>query len=97
MLQSFDTAADPSLGPPRVKTVRVHMVAAGIDVLIVPRADEYQGEYVPPGAERLLWLTGFSGSAGFAVIGATFAALATDGRYTIQARAQTDLQGVART
>ena len=89
MLQSFDTVADPSLGPPRVKAVRAHMAAAGIDALLVPRSDEHQGEYVPSGAERLLWLTGFSGSAGLAIITAKSAALATDGRYTLQAKTQT--------
>ena len=88
MLQTFDTTADPALGPPRVNAVRALMADASIDALLVPRSDEHQGEYVPAGAERLLWLTGFSGSAGFAIIAMKSAALATDGRYTIQAKSQ---------
>jgi Xaa-Pro aminopeptidase len=58
--------------------------------MIVPRADEHQNEYVPPSAERLLWLTGFSGSAGTAVVLQDKAALFVDGRYTEQARSQAD-------
>ena len=50
---------------------------------IVPRADEHQSEYVPPHAERLSWLTGFTGSAGTAVVLADKAALVVDGRYKI--------------
>jgi Xaa-Pro aminopeptidase len=58
--------------------------------VLVPRADEHQGEYVPPSAKRLRWLTGFSGSAGTAVVTSTAAALFVDGRYTVQARQQVD-------
>ncbi len=90
MFQTFDTVSDPSLGPPRVAAVRALIAKAGLVALLVPRSDEYLGEYVPPSAERLRWLSGFSGSAGFAVIGLKAAALATDGRYTIQAKAQVD-------
>ncbi|MBA4172726.1 MAG: X-Pro aminopeptidase, partial [Hyphomicrobium sp.] len=61
-----------------------------LDAYIVPRADEHQGEYVPPSAERLAWLTGFTGSAGNAVIGLERAALFVDGRYRVQSRAQVD-------
>jgi len=56
-----------------------------LDGFIVPRADEHQGEYVPPSAQRLAWLTGFSGSAGTAVVLSGSAALFVDGRYTLQA------------
>jgi len=66
------------------------MDARGIDVLIVPRGDEYLGEYVPPCAERLAWLSGFTGSAGVAVVFANRAVLLTDARYTAQARMQLD-------
>ncbi|MEO1161388.1 MAG: M24B family metallopeptidase, partial [Pseudomonadota bacterium] len=59
--------------------------------LVVPRADEFQGEYVPACAERLNWLTGFSGSAGSAVILKSAAAIFVDGRYTLQVREQIDL------
>jgi Xaa-Pro aminopeptidase len=60
-----------------------------LDGLFVPRTDEYQGEYVPASAERLSWLTGFSGSWGMAVVGQKHAALIVDGRYTIQAAKET--------
>ena len=66
------------------------MAAARLDALLVPRADEHQGEYVPASAARLHWLTGFSGSAGLAVIARKAAALFVDGRYTVQARAEVD-------
>jgi Xaa-Pro aminopeptidase len=88
MFQTFDTLSDPLLGPPRVAAVRAQLEKAGLVAFLVPRSDEYLGEYVPASAERLKWLTGFSGSAGLAVIGLKAAALATDGRYTIQALAQ---------
>jgi len=61
-----------------------------LDGFVVPRADEHLGEYVPPDAERLAWLTGFTGSAGLAVVLADRAAVFTDGRYTLQLAAQTD-------
>jgi len=62
----------------------------GLDVFLVPRADEHQGEYVAKRSERLAWLTGFTGSAGYAAIGRRSAALFVDGRYTVQAKAQVD-------
>src|SRR5205807_1748772 len=61
-----------------------------IDGFIVPRADEYQGEYVPPAGQRLAWLTGFTGSAGLAIVLRDRAALFVDGRYTLQAAAQVE-------
>lgn len=66
------------------------MTKAKIDAVLVPRADEHQGEYVPPSAERLKWLTGFTGSAGIAIAAKKSAALFIDGRYTVQAKAETD-------
>ncbi len=88
MFQTFDTVTDPSLGPPRVQAVRALLAKAGLAAFLVPRSDEYLGEYVPPSAERLAWLTGFTGSAGLGIIALKAAALATDGRYTVQAHAQ---------
>lgn len=64
------------------------MAARGIDAFVVPRADEYLGEYIPPHNERLRWLTGFTGSAGMAVVLADRAAIFVDGRYTVQVRRQ---------
>ncbi len=90
MFQTFDTIARPELGPPRVKALRALMEKQGLDAVLVPRADAHQGEYVPPSAERLAWLTGFSGSAGLAIVTKKAAALMTDGRYTLQAASQID-------
>lgn len=90
MFQTFDTTPDPSLTHARVALLRDVMRQRGIEAYYVPRADEHQGEYVPAASERLRWLTGFSGSAGYAVIGRERAALFVDGRYTVQARAEVD-------
>jgi Xaa-Pro aminopeptidase len=92
MLQSFDDISDPSLAAPRVAALRAEMASQGLTGFIVPRADEHQGEYVPPCAERLRWITGFSGSAGTAAILADKSVLFVDGRYTAQAAAQVDQQ-----
>jgi len=70
--------------------LRAELARRGLDGFIVPRADEHLGEYVPAGAERLAWLSGFTGSAGIAVVLAARAALFVDGRYVLQAAAQTD-------
>jgi Xaa-Pro aminopeptidase len=75
--------------PQRLADVRKLMRARGIDGLFVPRTDEFQGEYVPASAERLLWATGFSGSWGMALIGLKRTALVVDGRYTVQAAKET--------
>ncbi|WP_298351504.1 aminopeptidase P family protein [Rhodoblastus sp.] len=88
--QTFDETADPSLGAPRLKMLRARLAAMNLDGFLVPRADAHQNEYVAPCEERLAWLTGFTGSAGFAVVLADKAALFADGRYAIQAREQVD-------
>lgn len=90
MFQSFATKSDPSNGAARVAALRAHMAAHGVDVVIVPHADEYQNEYLPQRAERLAWLTGFTGSAGLAIIMQERAVVMTDGRYTLQVAQQTD-------
>ncbi len=72
----------------KLAALRAHLAAAGLDGFIVPHADEHQNEFLPPRAERLAWLTGFSGSAGMAVILADRAAIFVDGRYTLQVRNQ---------
>ena len=74
----------------RMAALRQELRRQGLDGFIVPRADEHLGEYVPPSAERLAWLTGFSGSAGLAAVLADKAAVFTDGRYVLQLAAQTD-------
>lgn len=90
MFQTFDNTADPTKGAERVASLRKELDERGLVGFLVPRTDEYQNEYVPPSAERLAWLTGFSGSAGLAIIMTEQAALFVDGRYTIQARDQVD-------
>ncbi len=70
--------------------LREELRRQSLDGLLVPRADEHLGEYVPANAERLAWLTGFTGSAGLAVVLADRAAAFTDGRYVLQLAAQTD-------
>ncbi len=92
MFQDFSNSADPGLGAARTGQLRASLSALGVDAVLVPRADEHMGEYVPPAAERLKWLTGFTGSAGMAVVGAESAALFVDGRYTLQSRDQVDTQ-----
>lgn len=90
MFQSFDALTDPSQGVDRVARLRAHLSDLGLDGFLVPRADEHQGEYVPARAERLRWLTGFTGSAGTALVLREQALLFVDGRYTLQAAAQVD-------
>jgi Xaa-Pro aminopeptidase len=74
----------------RLSRLRAELVRQGLAGFVVPRADEHLGEYVPASAERLAWLTGFTGSAGMAVVLADAAAVFTDGRYVLQLAAQTD-------
>jgi Xaa-Pro aminopeptidase len=74
----------------RLARLRAELKRQKLHGFVVPRADEHQNEYVPACAERLAWLTGFTGSAGTAVVLPTKAALLTDGRYTLQARAEID-------
>src|SRR6202035_4161984 len=79
---------DPSAS--RLAALRQELARQGLDGLIVPRADEHLGEYVPASAERLAWLTGFTGSAGLAGVLGGSAAWFTDGRYVLQLAKQTD-------
>lgn len=74
----------------RVSAVRDQMRSAGLDAFVVPRSDEFLGEYVPARGERLYWLTGFAGSAGTAIVGLDQAAIFIDGRYTVQVTEQVD-------
>ncbi|MEO0619780.1 MAG: aminopeptidase P family protein [Pseudomonadota bacterium] len=90
MFQTFENTTDPSLGAARVAALRNELSRRGLDGFLVPRADAHQGEYVAAADERLRWLTGFSGSAGYAAILQQSAGLFVDGRYTLQARGQCD-------
>jgi Xaa-Pro aminopeptidase len=76
--------------PERLHRLRTELAGRRLDGFIVPRADEHQGEYVPSRGQRLAWLTGFTGSAGLAIVLRDRAALFVDGRYTLQAAAQVD-------
>ncbi|RWE74212.1 aminopeptidase P family protein [Mesorhizobium sp.] len=91
MFQTFDSAGDPAVGKPRVALLRQWLADNGLDGFIVPRADEHQGEYVADRSARLKWLTGFSGSAGVAIILRDRAFIFVDGRYTLQVRNEVDL------
>ena len=88
MFQTFDVVSSPKTGPSRLNALRAKMHAQKIDGFIVPRADRFQGEYVAPCDDRLMWLTGFTGSAGFACILADVAGVFVDGRYRVQVRKQ---------
>jgi Xaa-Pro aminopeptidase len=92
MFQTFDDTAEPQLARERIAEIRQKMRESGIDAYLVPRTDEFQGEYVAPSSERLRWISGFSGSAGLCIITQDQALLFTDGRYTIQAKQQVDPQ-----
>ncbi|OUS13839.1 X-Pro aminopeptidase, partial [Rhodospirillales bacterium 47_12_T64] len=74
----------------RLKALRDQLAKDGFDGFIVPRTDEHQGEYVPPQAQRLAWLSGFTGSAGLGAVLAERAAIFVDGRYTIQVRQEVE-------
>ena len=88
--QSFDDTTERAAGRPRVAALRAELARRGLDGFIIPHADRYQNEYLPPSEDRLSWLSGFSGSAGSAIVLADRAALFVDGRYTLQAREQVD-------
>jgi Xaa-Pro aminopeptidase len=88
--QNFDDRTEPAAAPARVAALRAELKRRGLDGLIVPHADRQQNEYLPASEERLAWLTGFSGSAGVAVVLVDRAVLFVDGRYLLQAREQVD-------
>jgi Xaa-Pro aminopeptidase len=90
MFQSFDVKSTPQFGRERADALRAAFDALDIDGFLVPRADEYQGEYVPASAERLSWLTGFTGSAGVALVMRNQAIVFVDGRYVTQLAEQVD-------
>ena len=91
MFQTFTNTARPDLGPPRLAALRARLAAEGLAGFLVPRTDAHQGEYVAPRDERLAWLTGFTGSAGFAIVLPDVAGVFVDGRYRLQLRDQVDL------
>lgn len=88
MFQSFEVTARPEQGPPRLAALRDEISNEGLDGFLIPRADAHQGEYVAPRDERLAWLTGFTGSAGFCAVLPDIAGMFVDGRYRTQVKAQ---------
>jgi Xaa-Pro aminopeptidase len=90
MLQTYAPQGGPALGRTNLPLLRQALAARGLDGFVVPHEDEWQNEYVPEAYDRLAWLTGFTGSAGAAVVLADKAAVFVDGRYTLQVRAQVD-------
>lgn len=88
MFQSFEKTSNPDTGPLRLAALRKVMAAQNVDAFLVPRADAHQGEYVAPRDDRLAWLTGFTGSAGWCAVLAGTAGVFVDGRYRVQVRQQ---------
>jgi Xaa-Pro aminopeptidase len=88
--QTFEDASERDQSAGRVASLRAELKRRGLTGFVVPRADRQQNEYLPASEERLAWLTGFTGSAGAAVVLADKAAVFVDGRYTVQADAQVD-------
>jgi Xaa-Pro aminopeptidase len=88
--QSFEDRSERAAGGLRLAALRVELQRRGLDGFIVPRADRFQNEYVPPSDERLAWLTGFTGSAGTAIVLADRAVIFVDGRYQVQVREEVD-------
>src|ERR1700723_2925380 len=89
----FQTFEEPEAGvalTARLSAFREELAKRNLSGFVVPRADQQQNEYVPPSEERLAWLTGFTGSAGLAIVLAREAAVFVDGRYTLQAGKQVD-------
>src|SRR6476469_9502078 len=89
----FQSFEEPETGvalTARLAALREEIARRKLTGFVIPRADQQQNEYVAPSEERLAWLTGFTGSAGLAVVLPQEAALFVDGRYTIQAAKQVD-------
>ncbi len=90
MRQTFDELASPDYGKQHLPRLRAEMAKQGLDAFLIPHEDEYQNEYLPACNERLMWISGFGGSAGAAIVMADQAAIFVDGRYTTQVRDQVD-------
>ena len=89
----FQTFEEPESGvalTARLAAFREELARRKLTGFVIPRADQQQNEYVAPSEERLAWLTGFTGSAGMAIVLTQEAAVFVDGRYTLQAGKQVD-------
>jgi Xaa-Pro aminopeptidase len=92
MRQTFQDQADPSFGTLHLPLIRQAAARQGLDGFLIPHEDEHQNEYLPEANDRLAWATGFTGSAGAAVVLRDKAAVFVDGRYTLQVKDQVDGQ-----
>ncbi len=92
MIQSFIAEGGPDAGRAALPRLRTELAARGLDGFYIPHEDEWLNEYLPACAERLAYATGFTGSAGAAVVLSDKAALFADGRYTLQAQTQVDTE-----
>lgn len=90
MRQSFEELATPAQAAFALPLLREEMARQGLAAFVVPHEDEYQNEFLPAANERLRWVSGFTGSAGIAIVTADHAAIFVDGRYVAQCRAQVD-------
>jgi Xaa-Pro aminopeptidase len=88
--QSFIDDSEPDAGPARLTALRKAISGAQLNGFLVPRSDVHQGEYVAKRDERLAWLTGFTGSAGFCAVLPDVAGVFVDGRYRVQVKVQTN-------
>lgn len=90
MIQNFEVRGGPQYGRENLPKLRAALKGMKLDGFLIPHEDEYQNEYLPDCNERLMWATGFTGSAGAAIVMTKKAAIFVDGRYTLQVRAQAD-------
>ena len=90
MFQTYEPVSDKSFAGKHLPLLRAQLAKLKLDGFVVPHDDEYQNEYIPDYAERLMWVSGFSGSAGAALVFQDSAVIFTDGRYTLQVRQQAD-------
>ena len=90
MFQNFEPVSDRNFAKAHLPLLRAQMKKQGIDAFLIRHDDEYLNEYLPAFAERLMWVSGFGGSAEFAIVMQSKAALFSDGRYTLQLETQVD-------
>lgn len=90
MFQSYDPVSDRSFASKHLPALRKKLAEQKLTGFIIPHDDEYQNEYIPAYAERLMWASGYSGSAGAAIVMLDRAVIFVDGRYTLQVRQQAD-------
>ncbi|KGB27260.1 X-Pro aminopeptidase [Candidatus Liberibacter solanacearum] len=90
MFQSFEVQSSSQKSFERIKNLRSCFDQLGIDAFLIPRADEYRGEFVSSDSERLAWISGFTGSAGIAVVLRQEAFIFVDGRYVVQVEQEVD-------